>query len=113
MEVTPSQVHDSRLLPTLLDQIPGCIVQVSGDGAYDTRACYQSILDRDAVATIPPRRNARPSESCGLARLACNARCPSTSNKENRSISMAHLQWLHPAKPRRECNVEVQDVVWA
>ena len=63
VEVTPSQVHDSRLLPTLLDQIPGCIVQVSGDGAYDTRACYQSILDRDAVATIPPRRNARPSES--------------------------------------------------
>ena len=63
MEVTPSQVHDSRLLPTLLNQIPGCIVQVSGDGAYDTRACYQSILDRDAVATIPPRRNARPSES--------------------------------------------------
>ena len=37
--------------------------QVSGDGAYDTRACYQSILDRDAVATIPPRRTARLSES--------------------------------------------------
>ena len=40
VEVTPSQVHDSGLLPTLLDQIPGCIVQVSGDGAYDTRSCY-------------------------------------------------------------------------
>ena len=31
--------------------------------AYDTRACYQSILDPDAVATIPPRRNARLRES--------------------------------------------------
>ena len=53
VEVTPSRVHDCRLLPALLDQIPGRIVQVSGDGAYDTRACYQSILEREAVATIP------------------------------------------------------------
>ena len=48
VEVTPSRVHDCRLLPALLDQIPGRIVQVSGDGAYDTRACYQSILEREA-----------------------------------------------------------------
>jgi len=63
VEVTPSRVHDCRMLPALLDQIPGRIGQVSGDGAYDTRACYQSILDREAVATIPPRRSARLSES--------------------------------------------------
>ena len=63
VEVTPIRVHDCRLLPALLDQIPGRIVQVSGDGAYDTRACYQSILEREAVATIPPRRSARLSES--------------------------------------------------
>ncbi len=62
VEVTPSRVHDSSMLPTLLSQITGRIGQVSGDGAYDTRACYQSILDREAVATIPPRRNARLSE---------------------------------------------------
>ncbi len=61
VEVTPSRVHDSRMLPRLLSQIPGRIGQVSGDGAYDTRACYQSILDRDAVATIPPRCSARLS----------------------------------------------------
>ena len=60
VEVTPSRVHDCRLLPALLDQIPGRIVQVSGDGAYDTRVW---ILDREAVATIPPRRSARLSES--------------------------------------------------
>ena len=63
VEVTPSRFHDCRMLPALLDQIPGRIGQVSGDGAYDTRACYQSILDREAVATIPPRRSARLSES--------------------------------------------------
>ena len=63
VEVTPSRVHDCRLLPALLDQIPDRLVQVSGDGAYDTRVCYQSILDREPVATIPPRRSARLSES--------------------------------------------------
>ena len=62
VEVTRSRVHDSSVLPGLLSQIPGRIGQVSGDGAYDTSACYQSILDREAVAAIPPRRNARLSE---------------------------------------------------
>ena len=62
VEVTRSRVHDSSVLPRLLSQIPGRIGQVSGDGAYDTRACYQSILDREAVAAIPPRRSARLSE---------------------------------------------------
>ena len=81
VEVTPSRVHDCRLLPALLDQIPGRIVQVSGDGAYDTRACYQSILEREAVATIPPRRSARLSESVDPACLAGNAGCPSTEAK--------------------------------
>ena len=62
VEVTRSRVHDSSVLPGLLSQIPGRIGQVSGDGAYDTSACYQSILDREAVAAIPPRRNARLGE---------------------------------------------------
>ena len=53
VEVTPSRVHDCRLLPALLDQIPGRIVQVSGDGAYDTRACYQSILVREGCRHHP------------------------------------------------------------
>ena len=47
---TRSRVHDSNVLPRLLSQIPGRIGQVSGDGAYDTRACYQSILDREGLS---------------------------------------------------------------
>ncbi len=62
VDVTPSHVHDSRVLPTLLDQVPGEIRQVPGDRAYDTRACYESVLHRDAIATFLPRRNARVRE---------------------------------------------------
>ncbi len=42
-EVTTNDRSSGSLLPALLDLIEGEIVQVSGDGAYDTRACYQAI----------------------------------------------------------------------
>ena len=58
-DITESRVHDSRGLPTLLARIPGTIAQVSGDRGYDTRAAYEAVLARGAVATIVPRRNAR------------------------------------------------------
>ncbi len=62
VEVTTSSVHDSLVLPTLLEQIPGRVHQVSGDGAYDTRACYEAARRRGARVAIPPRRNAVPWE---------------------------------------------------
>src|SRR6185436_3019331 len=58
--VTESRVHDSRPLPALLAQIADPIAQVSGDGAYDTRACYEVVLQRGAMPTFVPRRTARP-----------------------------------------------------
>jgi hypothetical protein len=60
VELTESRVHDSQPLPSLLDQIPDPIGQVSGDGAYDTRACYEAVLQRQATPTFVPRRTARP-----------------------------------------------------
>ncbi len=60
VEVTASNVHDSRMLSPLLSQVSGRVYQVSGDGAYDTVTCYESIAHRGAKASIPPRRNARP-----------------------------------------------------
>ncbi len=59
VEITASHVHDSQVLPRLLTQISGKVCQVSGDGAYDTKACYESIGQRGGKATIPPRRNAK------------------------------------------------------
>ena len=46
----------------MLSKIPDTIAQVSGDRGYDTRAAYEAVLARGAVATIVPRRNARMSE---------------------------------------------------
>jgi Transposase DDE domain len=65
VEVTESRVHDSQPLPALLAQIPGPIDQVSGDGAYDTRACYEAVLKRGATPTFVPRRTAKPLNTMG------------------------------------------------
>jgi hypothetical protein len=81
VEVTASNVHDSQILPRLLTQIPGTVGQVSGYGAYDTKACYASIGKRGAKATIPPRRNAKP--------MRCDA------SQDTLAIRDANLRQIH------------------
>ena len=63
LDLTTSGAHDSPHLPALLDQVNGEVAQVSGDRGYDSGTCYQAILAREAVPTIPPRRNAKLSRA--------------------------------------------------
>jgi hypothetical protein len=63
VELTTSGVHDGPRLPAVLDQVEGDVGQVSGDKAYDSGRCYEAILARGTVPTVPPRRNARPSSA--------------------------------------------------
>ena len=57
--VTTNNYSDGQVLPDLLDQVEAEIKQVSGDGAYDKRNCYEALRARDATATLPPQRNAK------------------------------------------------------
>jgi len=57
--VTTNNYSDSQLLPDLLAQVEEEIEQVSGDGGYDKRQCYEAIQARHARATIPPQHNAK------------------------------------------------------
>lgn len=58
-EVTAKNEHEKEVLPDLLEQIKEEIAQVSGDGAYDYQTVYDAIKERGAIASIPPRKNAR------------------------------------------------------
>jgi len=60
VEVTPNSVGDAPMLPALLGQIDPAeaLLSVSGDGAYDTKACHEAIALREAQAIIPVRKNA-------------------------------------------------------
>lgn len=57
--VTTNDMADCEILPDLLEQIDSEIEQVSGDGGYDTKDCYDTITRRGAKAAIPPRSNAK------------------------------------------------------
>ena len=52
---------DAPVLPSLLGQINPheALLSVSGDGAYDTKACHEAIALRQAQAIIPVRKNAK------------------------------------------------------
>ena len=60
IEVTSNAIGDAPMLPELLAQIPADepIASVCADGAYDTRDCLDAIASRQAMAVIPPRKNA-------------------------------------------------------
>jgi len=56
--VTTNDVHDGEVLNDVLEQIDDEIEQVTTDGAYDHRHCYDEIAERGAKAVIPPRKDA-------------------------------------------------------
>jgi hypothetical protein len=60
VEVTDNDVHDSEAVPRLLGQEDARIDSFAGDGAYDTRGVYDTLMER-AVKTyrIPPQKNAK------------------------------------------------------
>ena len=71
VEFTASSEGDSPVLPELLDQIPEGkqIGTVTADGACDTRRCHTAIVERQATAIIPIRKNGRPwKEDCPAAK---------------------------------------------
>ena len=57
--VTTNNYHDSQVLRDILAGVEGEIEQVSADGAYDTKNCYEQIKQKQARAVIPPRKNAK------------------------------------------------------
>ncbi len=63
-ELSLSNVTDAKVLPNLLKQTRRKIIEISGDGAYDTRNCHDAIQIKRAVPLIPPREGV-PSGSRG------------------------------------------------
>ncbi len=59
VERTGSRMPDNQPLPALLEQSADPLDPVSGDGAYDTRACYEAVLKRGALPVFVPRCTAK------------------------------------------------------
>ncbi|MCA1628715.1 MAG: IS5 family transposase [Acidobacteria bacterium] len=57
--VTTNDFGDGQVLADLLGQVSDELRQVTGDGGYDDRQCYDAIGERKARAVIPPQQGAR------------------------------------------------------
>ena len=61
-EVTGNEIADCHMLAPLLEQLPdtATIDQLSGDGGYDRRVCYDTLKTRKVShIAIPPQHNAK------------------------------------------------------
>jgi len=61
-EVTGNDTADCETLTPLLNQLPASVAvdQVSADGAYDKRVCYEELMRRGVPSiAIPPQHNAK------------------------------------------------------
>lgn len=56
---TSNNLSDGEMLPRLLAGLSEEVTQISADGAYDQRRCYEAIKECRARAAIPPRRGAK------------------------------------------------------
>jgi len=66
--LSTNSVSDGEVLPKLLEQVEVPLSQVSGDGSYDQRRCYETLQERQRAqeqewqqplkVAIPPRRGA-------------------------------------------------------
>ena len=56
--LTDKDLLDRNAMAGLLEQTAAEVERVCADGAYDFEQCYRAIKKREAVALIPPRRDA-------------------------------------------------------
>jgi Transposase DDE domain len=70
-ELTTNEVGDPSMVGILLHQVPGALVSVTADGAYDGAPVYHAIAERQPqpppAVIIPPRVTAVPSSVIHIA----------------------------------------------
>jgi hypothetical protein len=109
LKVTGSSVHDSLVLPELLEQIPGRVCQVSGDGAYDTRSYYEPSMDGApwrlfhlARARLPGRQTGARLPKCEIQTYAVFGNMVGT-NGENRVVAPGRVSQRMSSRDSRHC----------
>ena len=57
-EVTELEGADCTIGSKMIDKMPSSVKRILGDGAYDTRACYEKAHEHQIQLTVPPRKGA-------------------------------------------------------
>src|SRR5499433_2898507 len=98
-----NDVIDAEALPDLLQDVPGEIEQVSADGAYDQRKCYDTLRRTRREGRLPPRKDAR------IWRRA-NTKAERHARDENlrRIRKVGRKQWKRESGYHRRSLAEIQ-----
>lgn len=56
--LTENKVADCEVYPEFLEAMPRSVERTFGDGAYDTKRCYEANIKHGSIPIIPPNRNA-------------------------------------------------------
>jgi hypothetical protein len=98
--VSTNDVHDGSAFD-LLEQGEDEIEQVTTDGTYDHRDCYEQIVERGAKPVIPPRKDA-------VIWQHCNCKAPPHPRDENLRYIRKHgrKQWKRDANYHRRSLAE-------
>ena len=96
-ELTGSSVDDASVGAAMIGTVKAPIGRFTGDGAYDTRAVYEALADKQPAPTIviPPRRTASPStprETVLEQRDAAIGRIAEVGRRQWRKEAGAHQQ---------------------
>lgn len=94
---TTNNVSDKEVLPNLLEQITEEIEQLTADGGYDYRSCYEAIAQRGARAVIPPRRTGRINRQDEVLKAR---------NENLRRIRRGRKKWKRESRYHRRSLVE-------
>jgi hypothetical protein len=98
---------DKEVLPSLLEQVPVPIAQVSGDSGYDYVSCYQVIEKIGARATLCPRRNARVRGTSQLPQRDANLlRIQQLQGRKRKDPNWGRKQWKQESGYHRRSLVE-------
>ena len=67
MKVTDEHVHDSKMLPKIVDDIAKSkhvtVGKILADGAYDSNAVFRCLADNGILPCIKVRKNAKVKEN--------------------------------------------------
>ena len=107
--VTTNNYSDSQLLPDLLEQVEEEIEQVSGDGGYDKRQCYEAIRARHARATIPPAAQRQDLAAWEYQGRPAGARSESAPDSAGRAGRLETREWVSSPELGGDRHVSTQD----
>ena len=106
-KLSSARTQDGSLLEALLEDIPGELDTVIGDGAYDTFGCYEAVHARGGKAVFPPPERARLSLETPYHRKAASLGAIEQRDAHLRCIrEVGRTQWKKDVGYHRRSLVE-------